>query len=255
MTSICYNNTMKYENITAAKFINRPNRFIATVEIDGKLEKAHVKNTGRLGELLIEGVQVFLEDHEGRMGTRKLRYSLIGVVKPGDDPDDVMVNIDSQAPNKVVGEALEEGRLLPCGVEKITKIIGEYKHGDSRLDFYVEGNAGEKILMEVKGVTLEVDGMAKFPDAPTQRGIKHIDELISAVTKGKADHDAKCTGACIVFVIQMKGVSAFGPNYERHRAFGEALARAEAAGVEILAYDCIVGEDTLEIDRQIPVKL
>lgn len=242
---------MIYENIITGKFISRPNRFIALVELEAEASesapvKAHVKNTGRLGELLIPGAKVFLEDHEGRMGTRKLRYSLIAVSKSSDGGD-VIVNVDSQAPNKIVKEALQSGRLLPAGISDAAKIKAEYKYGNSRLDFYVEDSKGCKLLMEVKGVTLEDGGIAKFPDAPTERGIKHIDELIKAVKEGYK--------AAIVFVIKMKGINRFSPNYDTHKAFGEALEHAKAAGVEIIAVDCNVEKDKLEIDSVIPTIL
>ncbi len=240
---------MKYENIIEGKFISRPNRFIAIVEIKGVEEKVHVKNTGRLRELLCEGARVYLEDHIDRMGTRKLRYSLIGVRKPSPlmPGGYVMVNIDSQAPNKVIKEAMQNGTLLPAGLSDVTYFKSEYKYGNSRLDFYAEDSLGNRLLGEVKGVTLEKGGAARFPDAPTERGIKHIEELIKAVAEGYK--------ACIVFVIQMKGVSEFGPNYETHKEFGEALAKAAAAGVEIIAYDCRVTKDGLMIDRPVSVIL
>ena len=233
---------MRYENVVKGKFIGRPNRFIALVEVDGQEVRAHVKNTGRLKELFVPGVEVYLEDHVGRMGDRKLRYSLIGVCKGNEK-----VNVDSQAPNKVVKEALETGKLFPAGIKSVSYIKPEYKFGDSRLDFYVESEEGEKVLMEVKGVTLEVDGVARFPDAPTERGVKHVEELIKATEEGYK--------ACVVFVIKMKGVNRFCPNYDTHPEFGEALARAKAAGVEVIAVDCLVKKDSLAIDSQINVSL
>lgn len=233
---------MKYENVIRGKFISRPNRFIAEVEIGGVQTRAHVKNTGRLKELLIPGATVYLEDHDGRMGTRKMRYSLVGVDKSG-----VSVNIDSQAPNKVVKEALEEGSILLPGLGELTRIRGEYKYGESRLDFYVEDAAGDKGLIEVKGVTLDVDGIARFPDAPTERGIKHINELAGAIEEGFSVY--------IVFVIQMKGIHAFGPNDLTHKEFGDALRSAAAGGVRVLAYDCDVSEDKLKIDSPVEVRL
>lgn len=240
---------MKYENIIEGKFISRPNRFIATVEIKGSQEKVHVKNTGRLRELLHEGAHVYLEDHIGRMGTRKLRYSLIGVRKPTSLMPEgyVQVNIDSQAPNKVVKEAMQNGTLLPAGLSDVAYFKSEYKYGNSRLDFYAEDSLGNKMLGEVKGVTLEKGGAARFPDAPTERGIKHIEELINAVSEGYK--------ACIVFVIQMKGVKSFSPNYETHPEFGVALKAAREAGVEVLAYDCIVAKDNLVIDSRVDIIL
>ena len=245
---------MRYENIIKGKFISRPNRFIAMVEVDGETVKAHVKNTGRLGELLLPGAEVFLEDHEGRMGDRKLRYSLIAVRKArgfttegGPCGCGEIVNIDSQAPNKVVKEAMLDGSLLPEGLMDVTYYKSEYKYGNSRLDFYAEDSLGDKLLGEVKGVTLEDGGVAKFPDAPTERGIKHIEELIKATEEGYK--------TCIVFVIKMKGVQSFSPNYDTHPEFGEALARAKAAGVEVIAVDCSVTKDSLVIDKQVNVFL
>ena len=233
---------MKYTNIKTGKFIDRPNRFIATVEVDGSVEKAHVKNTGRCRELLIPGAQIYLEDFEGRMGKRKMRYSLIKVKK-----GDQLVNMDSQAPNIVVREALLSGQLQLPDMGPLTLVKGEYKFGDSRLDFYVEDSDGHKGLIEVKGITLEVDGIAKFPDAPTERGVKHIEELIGAGREGY--------NVYIVFVIQMKGISAMMPNDETHKAFGDTLRSAAEQGVHVLAYDCIVTEDGLQIDSPVPVVL
>lgn len=237
---------MRYENIVKGKFISRPNRFIAMVEVDGENVKAHVKNTGRLGELLLPGAEVFLEDHEGRMGSRKLRYSLIGVIKK-DGLGRRMVNIDSQAPNKVVKEAMLDGSLVPEGLMDVAYFKSEYKYGNSRLDFYAEDSLGNKLLGEIKGVTLEDGGVAKFPDAPTERGVKHIEELIKATEEGYK--------TCIVFVIKMKGVNSFSPNYDTHPEFGEALARAKAAGVEVIAVDCLVTKDSLVIDSKMNVSL
>ena len=170
---------MKYENICKGNFIARPNRFIAEVLIDEKKERAHVKNTGRCRELLIPGAEVYLEDFDGRMGTRKMRYSLIGVKK-----GEVLVNMDSQAPNKVCEEALLNGTLQLAGLGKLSLVKREKTFGDSRFDFYVEDEEGRKGWLEVKGVTLEEDGVARFPDAPTERGVKHVYELCKAVKEG-----------------------------------------------------------------------
>lgn len=233
---------MKYENVINGKFIKRPNRFIAEVIVDGSVQKAHVKNTGRLKELLYEGAEVYLEDHTGRMGSRKMRYSLIGVRKGGCD-----VNIDSQAPNRVVKEALLDGSIKLPGMSELTSVKGEHKFGDSRLDFYVEDADRKRGLIEVKGVTLEVDGAARFPDAPTERGIKHINELAGAIDKAYSVY--------VIFVIQMKGVDRFEPNDDTHKAFGDALRAAKLCGVNILAYDCEVAADSLRIDDSIPVCL
>lgn len=241
-----YNESMKYQHIVHGTFIERPNRFVAHVEIAGRVEKVHVKNTGRCRELLVSGADVYLEDFSERMGSRKLRYSLISVGKPT-AKELLMVNMDSQAPNKVVREALENGTLLPGGLHHVKYIKSEYRYGKSRLDFYAEDSGGHQWLAEVKGVTLEENGVARFPDAPTERGIRHIEELITAVGEGYY--------ACIIFVIQMKGVASFEPNYLTHREFGEALERAKKAGVEVLAYDCQVTADTLTLDKPVPVNL
>ena len=233
---------MKYTNVKTGKFIDRPNRFIATVEVAGSVEKAHVKNTGRCRELLIPGVQIYLEDFSGRMGNRKMRYSLIKVMKGSR-----LVNMDSQAPNIVVREALLSGHLQLPDMGPLTTVKSEHKFGNSRLDFYVEDTAGNKGLIEVKGVTLEVDGIAKFPDAPTERGVKHIEELMGAGNDGY--------NVYIIFVIQMKGVTAMIPNDDTHKAFGDTLRAAAAKGVHVMAYDCIVTEDGLDIDSPVPVIL
>lgn len=226
---------MKYENMIEGVFVSRPNRFIAEVKIDGKIEKAHVKNTGRCRELLIPGTKIFLQEHDNP--SRKTKYSLIGVMK-----GDVMVNIDSQAPNKVVGEWLWQGGIYQNQIV----IKAEQKYGNSRFDFYMEGD-GKRAFLEVKGVTLEENGVARFPDAPTERGIKHIEELMRAKKEGYE--------AYIVFVIQMKGIHHFEPNDRTHAAFGEILRKAEKAGVHILAMDCQVKEDELVIDQPVPVCL
>ena len=196
---------MKYREITEGWFIDRPNRFIAHVDIDGRVETVHVKNTGRCRELLRPGAAVCLEvsDNPGR----KTKYDLISVFKENLG----WVNIDSQAPNKVVREWLEK--------QDYDLIKQEYKYGDSRIDFYMEKD-GRKYLMEVKGCTLEIDGVGYFPDAPTQRGVKHLRELISASHEGY-----ECTAA---FVIQMEGITEVRPNTETHPQFGKVLEEAEA---------------------------
>ena len=225
---------MKY-NIVEGKFIERPNRFIAYVEINGVIEKCHVKNTGRCKELLIKGVTVYLE--VGDNPNRKTKYSLIAVMK-----GDTLINMDSQAPNKVVKEWLEQNSKDMS----ITMIKPEKTYKDSRIDFYYETNT-TKAYMEVKGVTLIDGNIARFPDAPTVRGIKHIEHLIDLK---KAGYDAY-----IMFVIQCKGVNSFEPNDVTHKEFGDALRKAYAAGVKILAYDCIVTADTMVIDKEVKVNL
>ncbi len=215
---------MVYENVTKAVFLNRPNRFIAEVEIEGKREIVHVKNTGRCKELLIPGCEVWLT----APGTpnRKTKYDLIAVRKD----TGILFNIDSQAPNRVVKEWLES--------QDYDVVIPEYTYGDSRIDFYME-RGKEKYLMEVKGCTLEVDGMGYFPDAPTERGVKHIRELIKAKKAGY--HAVLC------FVIQMDGVSEVKANVDTHPEFGVALEDAKKAGVEILFLRCHVEPDTLTV--------
>ena len=215
---------MKYREITEGWFIDRPNRFIAHVDIDGRVETVHVKNTGRCRELLRPGAAVCLEVSDNPK--RKTRYDLVSVFKENLG----WVNIDSQAPNKVVREWLEK--------QDYDLIKPEYKYGDSRIDFYMEKD-GRKYLMEVKGCTLEINGVGYFPDAPTQRGVKHLRELISASREGY-----ECTAA---FVIQMEGITEVRPNTETHPQFGKVLEEAEAAGVRIQCLQCSVGEDSLEI--------
>lgn len=233
---------MKYENIGKGNFIARPNRFIAEVLIDGREERAHVKNTGRCRELLIPGAEVYLEDFDGRMGSRKMRYSLIGVKK-----GEVLINMDSQAPNKVCEEALLAGRLKLPGMGRLSLVKREKTFGDSRFDFYVEDEDGAKGWLEVKGVTLEENGVARFPDAPTERGVKHVYELCKAAGQGYLGF--------VLFVVQMTGIDHLEPNDRTHKAFGDALRQAEKEGVCILAWDCEVTADTLELKNQIPVKL
>ena len=233
---------MKYDNICKGKFIARPNRFIAEVEIDGHIENAHVKNTGRCRELLIPGVTVYLEDFHGRMGTRKMRYSLIGVEK-----GDTLINMDSQAPNKVCEEGLLSGKLKLPGMGLLTEVKREKTYGGSRFDFRVEDADGQIGWLEVKGVTLEEDGIARFPDAPTERGVKHVEELIGAVSKGYQGY--------VLFVIQMPEVSCFEPNDKTHKAFGDALRKAEQAGVHVMAWTCHVLEDDLCLKEPVKIKL
>ncbi|MDD5832430.1 MAG: DNA/RNA nuclease SfsA [Clostridiales bacterium] len=215
---------MRYDNITRAVFLNRPNRFIAEVDIDGHREIVHVKNTGRCKELLIPGCEVWLT----APGTpdRKTKYDLVAVRKSNGN----LFNIDSQAPNKVTKEWLDE--------RGYDKVMPEYTYGDSRIDFYME-RGDEQYLMEVKGCTLEVDGIGYFPDAPTERGVKHLRELAAAVGNGYK--------AMLAFVIQMDGVSEVRPNIDTHEEFGIALDEAKAAGVEVLFLKCHVEPDTLVI--------
>lgn len=226
---------MNYTSIKPAVFLSRPNRFLAHVLVDGREEVVHVKNTGRCKEILKEGAALVLE--EAGNTNRKTKYSLIAAYK-----GDVLINIDSQVPNMVVYEAIEEDCLE--GFQKLTKLSREVTYGNSRFDLYFERN-GQKGFIEVKGVTLEADGTAMFPDAPTQRGCKHIYEMIKAVEEGYDGY--------IFFLIQMKGVTHFTPNTVRDPAFAKALRLAHKKGVTILAYDALVLED--EICLGTPVKV
>ena len=241
---------MKYDKIKEAVFLTRPNRFIAKVRVGGETQTAHVKNTGRCRELLQEGAVVYLEDHEDNRKTRKTAYSLIAVEKRSETAEAGrrIVNIDSHAPNRVVGEGLADGSIrLPGLCTPYNRIKPETTYGASRFDFYVEDASGKKAFIEVKGVTLEEEGTARFPDAPTERGVKHVKELCGALDHGFA--------AYILFVIQMKGVSVLEPNDTTHPAFGEALREANAKGVVVLAYDCRVTPATVEIDEPVRVEL
>ena len=215
---------MRYDNITKAFFLKRPNRFIAEVEVNGKKEIVHVKNTGRCKELLIPGCEVWLTAPGNP--ERKTKYDLVAVRKK----TGVLFNIDSQAPNKVVKEWLEK--------QDFDRVVPEYTYGDSRIDFYMEKD-GEEYLMEVKGCTLEFDGIGYFPDAPTERGVKHLRELAKAAKSGYH--------ARLAFVIQMDGVKEVFPNMDTHPEFGTALEEAKAAGVEVLFLQCHVEPDLLEI--------
>ncbi len=230
---------MKYSNVIKANFISRPNRFIANVLIDDKIKTVHVKNTGRCHELLLPDATVYLA--KGKNPKRRTEYDLIAVEK-ATDRGMLLINMDSQIPNFVCGELLASGRIF----SKDAVIRREYAYKSSRFDFYIE-DGNRRIFLEVKGCTLENNGVASFPDAPTERGLKHVRELISAISEGYE--------AYIVFIIQMKGVYEFCPNDITHREFGDALREAEKNGVKILAYDCTVTPDTIAFDKEIPVKL
>lgn len=226
---------MVYENMLPGIFIQRPNRFIAHVELEGQVVVCHVKNTGRCRELLLPGSRVFVQ--KAANPARKTKFDLISVYK-----SDALVNIDSAAPNKVFGEwAAASGHWGPVDVLK-----PESRWGNSRFDFYMEAD-GKKRFVEVKGCTLEEGGVALFPDAPTERGVKHLEELALCMGEGYQ--------AAIVFVIQMKGVRYFRPNDRTHPAFGEALRRVAAQGVEVMALDCQVTPGSLQVDGWIPVDL
>lgn len=222
---------MRYDNIREGRFITRFNRFEAAVEIEGREELCHVKNTGRCKELLVPGAAVFVQ--ECSSASRKTKYDLISVYK-----GQRLVNIDSQAPNKVAAEYLPE--IIP----DIILLQREVKFNNSRFDFYLE-TAAERIFLEVKGVTLEEAGVAMFPDAPTERGIRHLHELGMCIEEGYK--------AVLLFVIQMKGIKYFTPNYRTHRAFGQALKRAWEQGVCLRAIDCKVTKSELNAGQ--PVKI
>lgn len=234
-TSFCYYFPMRYENIKKGIFISRPNRFIAHVELNGREEAVHVKNTGRCRELLVPGATVWLEKSQDP--SRKTGYDLVSVEKGRR-----FINMDSQAPNKLFREWAMAGEFLA----DLTYLKAEHKWGNSRFDFYAE--AGErKLLIEVKGVTLERNGVALFPDAPTERGVKHINELVFAHAEGYETY--------IIFVIQMEDVFYFIPNDETHPQFGEALRNAAASGVNILALNCVTKPGEAWIKDKIPVKI
>ncbi len=226
---------MKYDRIEKGRFLERPNRFIAYVEILGKKEIVHVKNTGRCAELLVPDATVYVQKSDNPK--RKTQWDLISVEK-----GKRMVNMDSQVPNKVVEEWIRRGNLFP----NATLIRPETTYGNSRFDLYIEVN-DRKIFMEIKGVTLEEDDVVRFPDAPTERGVKHVEELMKATREGYETY--------LFFVIQMKGVKYFTPNDDTHATFGAAVRKASAQGVKVLAYECEVEKDRIEITQEVPVFL
>ena len=226
---------MRYRNVIRALFLDRPNRFIAHVETEAGMETVHVKNTGRCRELLVPGATVYLA--KGENPARKTAYDLIAVEKGSR-----LINMDAQAPNRVFAEWAAAGHFLP-GTRSLWP---EYRWGDSRLDFCVETAHGRH-LVEVKGVTLEENGAARFPDAPTERGVRHVRELQRAVESG--------LDATLFFVVQMNDIRTVAPNDETHPAFGQALREAAAAGVHVCAWDCDVTPESLTIRREVPVIL
>ena len=226
---------MQYQTVKKGIFLARPNRFIAHVEVDGATQVVHVKNTGRCRELLVPGASVYLE--QSANPARKTKYDLIAVEK-----GELLINMDAQAPNQVFREWAEQGGFLPG----LTKLRPETTWGSSRFDFYWE--AGDRRgFVEVKGVTLEDNGHARFPDAPTERGVKHLEELIRCQGEGYE--------AAVCFVLQMEGMKDFAPNDSTHPAFGQALRKAAQAGVQILARTCCVTPETLTIAEPVPVCL
>lgn len=226
---------MQYGKILPARFLSRPNRFVARVEAEGEELVCHVKNTGRCRELLVPGATVWLE--ESPNPSRKTKFDLIAVEK-----GDRLINMDAQAPNKVFGEWAAAGGFR----EGLTLLRPETTYGSSRFDFYWESSKSRGFV-EVKGVTLEEDGVVRFPDAPTLRGVKHLDELVKAREAGYE--------AAVCFVIQMENVRWFAPNDETHPECGQALRRAAQAGVEILAMDCAVTPQSLTMGKSVPIRL
>ncbi len=226
---------MEYGEVKSVRFLSRPNRFIALAELNGEEVVCHVKNTGRCCELLVPGASAFVE--VAKNPDRKTKFDLIAVYK-----NDRLINMDSQAPNRLFAEWVLAGNLF----QNITLFRPETSYQNSRFDFYLEAD-GRKIFVEVKGVTLEENGVVRFPDAPTQRGARHLRELINAAKEGFE--------AYVVFVVQMKNVSHFSPNDRTDAFFGQALREAHAAGVNILAVDCHVAPDKLCIADFVPVIL
>lgn len=232
---------MKYKGrIKEGVFLSRPNRFIAYVMVDGREEKCHVKNTGRCRELLVPGCKVYLEESENP--NRSTRFDLVATEKKIGDSS-ILINMDSQAPNSVVEEWLRKGELFG---EKI-EVKREVTYSDSRFDFSITDESGRITFLEVKGCTLEKNGVVMFPDAPTERGVKHVKELIKAKKEGY--------GAYILILVQMNGVKYFVPNWDTHPAFGEALREAKRNGVVILCYDSIVTSDSITLFKSVPIVL
>ena len=223
---------MRYGKTVRGVFVSRPNRFVARVEINGTIETVHVKNTGRCREILVPGATVVLEDSGNP--DRKTRYDLIAAYKNG-----MLINIDSQAPNKAFSEFIPRSGIFG----EDPQVFPEHAHGDSRFVFYIE--SGERrIFVEVKGVTKEIDGVCMFPDAPTDRGLKHVMGLESALSEGFE--------AYVVLIVQMKGMREFVPDYAIHEEFGRELEKAESEGVGVLVYDCVVTEDSMVVDSPLP---
>ena len=226
---------MIYKKTVTGTFIDRPNRFIAHVMIDGEIEVCHVKNTGRCRELLREGATVILEVSNNP--SRKTKYDVIAVYK-GDE----LINIDSQAPNKVFYEWVNDKKFIPS----VTSVKPEFTYKSSRFDFYIQC-PDRRIFVEVKGVTLEEDGVVLFPDAPTERGVKHVHELTEALNDGYESY--------VCFVIQMNTCKYFTPNAKTHPEFAKALRRARDLGVGVIALTCTVGQDSLSISGEAEVIL
>lgn len=226
---------MKYENIYEGRFVSRPNRFIAQVEIEGEIHTVHVKNTGRCKELLVKNATVYLEKSQNP--SRKTQFDLVSVIKNGR-----LINMDSQAPNKAVEEFFRAGGIFT----DLDELKPETKFQNSRFDFF-GSHGGKEFFAEVKGVTLEENGIVKFPDAPTLRGLKHLEELESAVKSGYEGY--------VIFVVQMKNVKYFTPNATTHPEFATALINAQKNGVKILCYDCEVTPNSMDLRNPVKIKL
>lgn len=226
---------MKYNNIKAATFISRPNRFIAEIDINGNREIAHVKNTGRCKELFVAGADIYVQEFD--TSARKTKYDIVSVYK-----GNRLINIDSQVPNKAFEEYAKQGHFI----DSLTLLKGEVTYKNSRFDFYAEADE-RKMFIEIKGVTLEKDNVCLFPDAPTLRGVKHLTELIDAVKNGFE--------AYVVFVIQLDNVKHFTPNYETHNEFGQMLQCAKANNVKLIAITSTVTADSITFAKHIPIIL
>lgn len=232
---------MNYDAVVSATFIRRMNRFIAQVNLDGEVVEVHVKNTGRCAELFVEGAQVYLEP--AKNPERKTRYSLIAIFKHG-----ILINIDSQIPNAVAYEAITSNPHLRNIIGEVTTLRREVTFQKSRFDIYYENaETGKKGFIEVKGVTLEAEGEAMFPDAPTTRGTKHIRELMDSIDEGFQSY--------ILFVVQLKGVTIFRPNQKTDPLFSKTLKEAQKKGVQILCYDSIVTPDSIRLDQPVAMKI
>ena len=227
---------MQYQQVRKGCFLARPNRFIAQVELDGRTETVHVKNTGRCRELLVPGATIYVEGSHNPK--RKTKYDLIAVEKGS-----LLINMDAQAPNHLFAEWAKAGNFR----QNLTLLRPETTWGNSRFDFYWEDSLGTRGFVEVKGVTLEEEGLALFPDAPTERGVKHLRELIACRAAGYE--------AAVCFVVQMAGMKGFSPNERTHPDFGAALREARDAGVEILVVGCTVTPDQVEISHMVPLWL
>ena len=237
---------MRYSQIVHGIFLERPNRFLAKVEIKGQIHTSHVKNTGRCRELLVPGAEVLLEYYpDAKALGRKTEYSVTAVYKEREGYlSRVLINMDSQAPNQAAKEWIESGGFYTATGLSVEKLEREVTYGQSRFDLAFEAG-GKPGFMEVKGVTLEEKGIAMFPDAPTERGVKHLQELMDAGKQGFFTY--------LLFVIQMKGVKSFRPNWDTHPAFAKTLKEASDSGLKVLAYDCIVREDGFALHEKVPV--